>query len=142
MENNIKEKSLYCLNCKVKPCSNKGCPLNNNIPAFIEQVKNQNLEAAFRILENTTVLQAICGRICPHRKQCEGSCVRGIKGAPVDIGSLEAFVGDYEIKKKIKLNKTKNSINKEKKVAIVGGGPARVNMCSFSCKKWNKSYNF
>ena len=75
----IKEKANYCLKCSVKPCSNKGCPLGNDIPKFIEAVKEQNYRKAYEVLSETTVLQSICGRICPHSKQCEGSCVRGIK---------------------------------------------------------------
>ena len=104
MDKDIKEKAEYCLNCKLKPCSIKGCPLNNNIPAFIEHVKNENYNLAYKILSDTTVLPAICGRICPHKKQCEGSCVRGIKGNPVDIGDLESFVGDYSIKNSLKID--------------------------------------
>ena len=67
---NIKEKANYCLYCKMKSCSLKGCPLNNDIPEFIKKIKEEKYEEAFRILENTTVLPAICGRICPHMKQC------------------------------------------------------------------------
>ncbi len=127
------QKAEYCLNCKLKPCSIKGCPLNNNIPAFIEHVKNENYNLAYKILSDTTVLPAICGRICPHKKQCEGSCVRGIKGNPVDIGELEAFVGDYGIKNNIKIDKETNTISKN--VAIVGGGPAGLTCADFLAKK-------
>ena len=74
----IKENASYCLNCPVKPCSNKGCPLGNDIPGFINAVKQEDYKKAYEILSETTVLQAICGRICPHTKQCEGACVRGI----------------------------------------------------------------
>ena len=88
--NEIKQKSEYCLNCKTKPCSQKGCPLENDIPAFIEKIKQEKYEEAYKILSKTTVLPAICGRICPHEKQCQGSCVRGIKGEPVQIGNMEA----------------------------------------------------
>ena len=79
----INEKASYCLNCKVKPCSLKGCPLGNAIPDFIAQVKEENYEEAYKILSETTVLPGVCGRICPHKKQCQGSCIRGIKGEPV-----------------------------------------------------------
>ena len=88
----IKEKAEYCLNCPVKLCSKKGCPLENDIPGFIKAVKEQDYKKAYEILSETTVLQSICGRICPHTKQCEGSCVRGIKGKPVSIGDIEAFI--------------------------------------------------
>lgn len=94
----INEKSNYCLNCKVKPCKN-GCPLGNDIPSFIKNVKEGNFEEAYNILCQTTVLESICGRICPHKSQCEGSCIRGIKGESVSIGDLEAFVRRYGNKK-------------------------------------------
>ena len=102
MNHNIKQKSEICLNCKLKPCSLKGCPLNNDIPTFINQIKEEKYEEAYQTLSKTTVLPAICGRICPHQKQCEGSCVRGIKGNPVSIGELESFIGDYGIKNNLK----------------------------------------
>ena len=89
MVEKIKEKVNYCLNCKVKPCSKKGCPLHNNIPEFIEALKKEEYLDAYKILSETTVLSGICGKICPHDKQCQGSCVRGIKGEPVSIGDLE-----------------------------------------------------
>ena len=97
MEEKIKQKSEYCLNCSAKPCSTKGCPLNNDIPRFINAIRQENYKEAYKILSKTTVLPAICGRICPHYKQCMGKCVRGIKGEPVDIGTLEAFIGDMAI---------------------------------------------
>ena len=130
----IKEKANYCLNCPVKPCSNKGCPLGNDIPGFIKAVKEEDYKKAYEILSETTMLQAICGRICPHTKQCEGSCVRGIKSKPVSIGELEAFVGDVAIKENYELA-TLNSNNKNKKIAIVGGGPAGLTASAFLLKK-------
>ena len=92
----IKEKAAYCLNCPTKPCT-KGCPLGNNIPDFIKCIKEEKYEEAYNILAKTTVLQPICGRICPHEKQCQGNCVRRIKGEPVSIGELETFIGDRAI---------------------------------------------
>ena len=103
MNEEIKEKLEYCLNCKTKPCSNKGCPLGNNIPGFIQKLKEEKYEDAYDILNETTVLQSLCGRICPHQKQCEGSCVRGIKGSSVSIGELESFIGDIALKKDFKI---------------------------------------
>lgn len=88
----IKDKARYCLNCKITPCSIKGCPLGNQIPKFIEQIKEENYQKAYEILAETTVLQGVCGRICPHKKQCQGSCVRGVKGEPV---SIRRFRGLY-----------------------------------------------
>ena len=130
----IQEKANYCLNCPVKPCSNKGCPLGNNIPGFIKAIKEEDYKKAYEILSETTVLEAICGRICPHTKQCEGSCVRGIKSNPVSIGEMEAFIGDISIKENYKISE-KNTENKDKKIAIVGGGPAGLTASAFLLKK-------
>ena len=116
----IQEKINYCLNCPVKPCSNKGCPLGNNIPGFIKAMKEEDYKKAYEILSETTVLEAVCGRICPHTKQCEGSCVRGIKSNPVSIGELEKIIGDISIKENYKISE-ENIENKNKKIAIVGG---------------------
>ena len=129
----IKEKVNYCLNCPVKPCANKGCPLGNNIPEFVKAMKEEDYKKAYDILSETTVLEAVCGRICPHTKQCEGSCVRGIKSKPVSIGELEAFVGDIAIKENYELS-TLNKNNKDKKIAIVGGGPAGLTAAAFLLK--------
>ena len=130
----IKEKSNYCLNCNAKPCSNNGCPLGNDIPGFIKAVKQEDYKKAYEILSETTVLQAICGRICPHRKQCEGSCVRGIKSSSVNIGELEALVGDIAIKENYKWAE-KSQQNKNRKIAIIGGGPAGLTASAFLLKK-------
>lgn len=129
MENidEIMEIAKYCLNCKTKPCT-KGCPLGNNIPGFIKCIREEKFNEAYNILQETTVLSSICGRICPHSKQCEGNCVRGIKGAPVNIGLLESFVGDINNKNKIQL---KEKLVNNKKVAIVGGGPSGLNAAAF-----------
>ena len=135
MNQQIKEKANYCLNCKIKPCSNKGCPLNNNIPEFIKQIKEKNYSEAYKILSETTVLQPICGRICPHKKQCEGSCVRGIKGSAVSIGEMEAFVGDYAIQNGLKIDKQTEKMFINRKVAIVGGGPSGLTCAGFLAKK-------
>ena len=129
----IKEKSNYCLNCPVKPCSNKGCPLGNDIPGFIKAIKEKDYKKAYEILSETTVLEAVCGRICPHTKQCEGSCVRGIKSKPVSIGDLEAFVGDISIRENYKIT-TEIPNNKNKKIAIVGGGPSGLTSAAFLLK--------
>ncbi len=122
----------YCLNCKNKPCSLKGCPLHNNIPDFIHE---ENLEKAFNILCETTVLPAICGKICPHQKQCQGSCIRGIKGNSVSIGEMEEFIGAQSIKNSYKIKKNIDLKLKEKRVAIVGGGPAGLTCSAFLAKK-------
>lgn len=87
----IKDKSKECLNCKTNPCVVKGCPLGNHIPQFIEEIKKENYQRAYEILSETTVLQGVCGRICPHKKQCQGSCVKGIKGEPVSIRRIRGI---------------------------------------------------
>ena len=129
-EEKIKKDMEYCLNCKTKPCQ-KGCPLSNDIPTFIKLAKDEKIEEAYESLINTTMLGSICGRICPHTKQCQGHCVRGIKGEPVNIGKIEAYVFDQAIKngydKKIK----KSEILKGKKIAIIGSGPAGLSCSSF-----------
>ncbi len=117
----IIEKAKYCLHCKNKPCS-KSCPLSNNIPEFIEHIKNGNIDEAYKVLSETTIFEPICGRICPHESQCEGSYVRGIKGQSVTIGKLEAFVGDYILDSNFKNNDICKSNGK--KIAIIGSGPA------------------
>ena len=127
----IQKYTEHCLNCMVKPCSQKGCPLSNDIPAFIKQVKEGNVKEAYKILSKTTVLGCICGRICPHLKQCEGSCVRGIKGEPVQIGEIESFVFDEAIKNKWYKELEKTEEVKGKKVAVVGGGPAGLTCSAF-----------
>ncbi len=134
MEKIIDEAS-NCLNCKNKPCSTKGCPLGNNIPQFIEQIKQNNYKEAYKILSETTVLQGICGRICPHAKQCQGSCIRGIKGKPISIGELETVAFDAVLEdddsllncyqEEIRKNKT------NKKVAVIGGGPTGLTASAF-----------
>ncbi len=135
----IKEKSKYCLNCKIKPCSVKGCPLNNDIPAFIKCIKEENYKEAYKILSKTTVLPGVCGRICPHTKQCQGSCIRGIKGEPVSIGELEAYAYDMATKEGMTLldcykEEMEQNKNNNKKVAIIGGGPAGLTCSAFLAK--------
>lgn len=141
MNDAIKKATEYCLNCRVKPCSIKGCPLNNNIPAFIKLVKEENLKEAYKVLSETTVLPAICGRICPHEKQCQGSCIRGIKGEPVNIGEIEAYIADEALKNKNSLKeawqeKVENN-EQAKRVAVIGSGP-----CGLTCAAFLKKYGF
>lgn len=129
----INELAKYCLNCPTKPCS-KACPLGNNIPEFIRNIKEENYENAYYILSKTTVLPMVCGRICPHQSQCMGSCVRGIKSEPVNIGALEAFVGDLAIKNNYKM--VEECVSKNgKSVAIVGSGPAGLTCAAFLALK-------
>ena len=134
IDKNITEKVEYCLNCKVKPCSNKGCPLENDIPNFIKAVKENDIKKAYQILSETTVLPGVCGRICPHMKQCQGSCVRGIKGNPVEIGEIERYVYDTAKENGIKLKDIYNIKPNDKKVAVIGGGPAGLTCSAFLAK--------
>lgn len=120
MEEEIKAKAEYCLNCKLKPCQS-ACPLGNDTAGFIKLIKENKLKEAYELLLETTVLQPVCSRICPHDKQCQGSCVRGIKQTPVSIGDMEAYIGDLAIKNNWKIDK--KSEEKNKKVAVIGGGP-------------------
>ena len=131
MNEEIQKYTEYCLNCPVKPCSNRGCPLNNDIPAFIKFAKEGKLKEAYMVLANTTVLGSICGRICPHLKQCEGSCVRGIKSEPVHIGEIEAYIFDEALKNKWYREIKVTDELKGKKIAVVGGGPAGLTCASF-----------
>ena len=135
MNKEIQEKVDYCLNCKIKPCELKGCPLGNHIPEMIKLLKEEKYKEAYIEISKTTVLPGVCGRICPHKKQCQGSCVRGIKGEPVSIGDLEAFTFDkanelgYSL---VDCYEKSEKINK--KVAVVGGGPAGLTCAAFLAK--------
>ena len=129
MGKNINELAEYCLNCKVKPCRT-GCPLGNDIPEFIKNVKEENFEQAYKVLSKTTVLESVCGRVCPHMSQCMGKCVRGIKSNPVSIGELEAFVGDKALANNYKMDELEAAKNREK-VAIIGSGPAGLTCAAF-----------
>lgn len=138
MKDNIKQKAEYCLNCKNPQCRT-GCPLGNNIPAFIQKVKEDNLEEAYKILCETTAIPAICGRICPHQKQCQGKCIRGIKSEPVSIGEIEAYVGDWALNNTNSLlNCCKDIQEKNKKVAVIGGGPSGLTAAVFLRKNGYK----
>ena len=79
-----------CINCKNAQCI-KGCPVSINIPAFIHEVKEKNFETAYKIIGQSSALPAVCGRVCPQESQCEGKCIRGIKGEAISIGKLERF---------------------------------------------------
>lgn len=115
------EEAQRCLNCKNAQCV-KGCPVSIDIPAFIAQVKDGNVEEAYKVISESSALPAVCGRVCPQESQCEGKCIRGIKGEPVSIGKLERFVADWAREHDIKPEKPK-ALN-GKKVAVIGSGPA------------------
>lgn len=115
------EEAARCINCKNAQCV-KGCPVAIDIPGFIEKVKEGDVEAAYQVISKSSALPAVCGRVCPQESQCEGKCIRGIKGEPISIGKLERFVADWAMENGIKPAGcgTKNG----KRVAVVGSGPA------------------
>ena len=121
-----------CYGCINKPCQS-GCPLSNDTTGFIKLMKEEKYKEAYELLCKTTVLQPICGRICPHTKQCQGSCIRRFKFNSVEIGTLEAYIGDLAIKNGWKIPKKTNE-KKNKKIAIVGGGPSGLTCAAFLAK--------
>ena len=115
------EESERCLNCKNAQCV-KGCPVSIQIPEFIQAVKQGNIEEAYHVINESSALPAVCGRVCPQESQCEGKCIRGFKGEPVSIGKLERFVADWARENDIKPKKAEK-LNGHK-VAVIGSGPA------------------
>lgn len=115
------EEAQRCINCKNAQCI-KGCPVSINIPGFIEKVKSGDIEAAYQVISESSALPAVCGRVCPQESQCEGKCIRGIKGEPVSIGKLERFVADWASGKGIKPQGAE--VKNGRKVAVIGSGPA------------------
>ena len=115
------DEAKRCLNCKNKPCVG-ACPVAIDIPAFIEKVANEDIEGAFDIINASSALPAVCGRVCPQESQCEGKCVRGIKGESVGIGRLERFVADYHRENSGETPKMPEPNGH--KVAVIGSGPS------------------
>lgn len=115
------EEANRCLHCKNAKCI-QGCPVSINIPDFIEEVKQGNMEEAYKIISQSSSLPAICGRVCPQESQCEGKCIRGIKGEPVSIGKLERFVADWARENGVQPPKPEQKNGR--KVAVIGSGPA------------------
>ena len=126
------DEAQRCLGCKNMPCV-KGCPVNIDIPAFIKEIANKNFEGAYGIISKSSSLPAVCGRVCPQETQCEGKCVRGIKGEPVGIGRLERFAADYH-NANFKGEPEKPASN-GKKVAVIGAGPAGLTCAGDLAKK-------
>ena len=115
------EEAGRCLNCKNAQCV-KGCPVAIDIPGFVSQIKEGNFEEAYQTLSKSSALPAVCGRVCPQESQCEGKCIRGIKGEPVSIGKLERFAADWARENNIKPQPATEQ--KPHKVAVIGSGPA------------------
>ena len=124
--------ALRCLNCKNMPCVS-ACPVNIRIPQFIERIRDEDYEGAYRIISQTSTLPAICGRVCPQERQCESKCVRAIKGDSVGIGRLERFVADWH-------NAHSGAVPEVAepnghKIAIIGSGPAGLTCAGDLAKK-------
>ena len=126
------EEASRCLNCKHKPCVS-GCPVNVRIPEFVAKVAEGKFEEAYEIIASTNSLPAISGRVCPQENQCEGKCVRGIKGESVSIGRLERFCADYHMKHSDA--KAVKPQSNGKKVAVVGAGPSGLTCAGDLAKK-------
>ena len=132
-EEQATDEAKRCLKCKNRPCM-QGCPVGVRIPEFIEKVAAGEFEEAYGIITDTNALPAVCGRVCPQENQCEGKCVRGIKGEPVGIGRLERYVADYH--NTHKENAEEPEIKKNgKRVAVVGSGPAGLTCAGVLAKK-------
>ena len=126
------EEAQRCLNCKNKPCVS-GCPVNVQIPDFIEHIKKGEFEEAYQVLHETNALPAVCGRVCPQESQCECKCVRGIKGEPVGIGRLERFAADYHMSQSTE--QSRPTLSNGFKVAVVGAGPSGLTCAGELAKK-------
>ena len=130
-----KEEAERCINCKNPSCV-KGCPVSVPIPQFIGKVRENDMLGAYKILSSANALPAVCGRVCPQETQCEGKCIRGIKGESVGIGRLERFVADWALENGIaNLDKAEDNGHK---VAIVGSGPAGLTCAGELAKKGYK----
>jgi glutamate synthase (NADPH/NADH) small chain len=117
------QEASRCLNCKNKPCVSK-CPVSIDIPEFVHHVKEKEFAEAAKALDKYTALPAVCGRVCPQELQCESKCVLGIKGEAVAIGKLERFVADWSRNNDVDL--TQEVEKKDKRVAVIGSGPAGI----------------
>lgn len=126
------EEATRCIKCNNAQCI-KGCPVAINIPGFIKEVENDNIEEAYKIIGQSSALPAICGRVCPQESQCEGKCIRGIKGEPISIGKLERFVADWARENNIEPEGAKEKNGR--KVAVIGSGPAGLT-CAGDLAKW------
>lgn len=123
----VKIAASKCETCVTKPCQ-IGCPLNIDIPEFIENVKNNNYEEAFKVLCKSTVLPSVCGKICSVDKQCQGSCAKKVSYDPVEIGKIESYVGDLAVENGWKLPRKGK---KKERIAVIGSGPSGLTCAGF-----------
>lgn len=123
----VKIAASKCETCVTKPCQ-IGCPLNIDIPEFIENVKNNNYGEAFKVLCKSTVLPSVCGKICPVDKQCQGSCAKKVSYDPVEIGKIESYVGDLAVENGWKLPRRDK---KKERIAVIGSGPSGLTCAGF-----------
>lgn len=131
-EEEAAKEASRCLNCK-KPQCRDGCPVSIDIPAFVSKVKEEDFEGAAKEIAKYSALPAVCGRVCPQEKQCEGKCVLGIKGEPVSIGKLERFTADWAAAHDVDLSA--KEISNGKKVAVIGSGPSGLTCAGDLAKK-------
>ncbi|SHF17895.1 NAD(P)-dependent oxidoreductase [Dysgonomonas macrotermitis] len=115
------DEAKRCLNCK-NPLCVQGCPIEHKIPEWIHQLSKGNIGGAMELLNEKSNLPAICGRVCPHEKQCEGHCILNKKGNPVRVGKLERFIADFD--SEMGLSKERLKAKTRGKVAVIGSGPA------------------
>ena len=115
------EESERCLHCKNAKCI-QGCPVSINIPEFIAAIRKKDFKEAYNVISESSALPAVCGRVCPQESQCEGQCIRGIKGEPVSIGKLERFTADWAREQGIRPEPAKEKNGH--KVAVIGAGPS------------------
>ncbi len=120
-EEEVLKEANRCLNCANPRCV-KGCPVNIRIPEFIHAIKEKDMQKAYEIIQESSSLPAVCGRVCPQEKQCEAMCIKGFKGDAISIGALERYVADYARENHLTL--TKEIEKKDKKVAVIGAGPS------------------
>ncbi len=132
-EEEARAEASRCIKCKNNARCMGGCPVSINIPGFIGHVEKGEFKEAYDVISEASSLPAVCGRVCPQESQCEGVCIRGLKGEPISIGKLERFVADWARENGIKPKK--NDVKNGKKVAIVGSGPAGLS-CAGDLAKW------
>ena len=129
------EEARRCLHCKNKPCVSK-CPVQIDIPAFIERLAHEDIEGAFEVIHRSSSLPAVCGRVCPQENQCESECTRGKNGEPVGIGRLERFVADWHREHASKAPEVP-AFNGHR-VAVIGAGPAGLTCAGDLARKGYK----